>query len=302
MTLEQLRIFIAVAEREHVTRAAETLNLTQSAASSAISLLEQQFGLKLFHRVGRGIVLTEAGKFLLVEARAIVVRVKSAEEAMREFTGLTRGRLTIHASQTIASYFLPQVLVRFHAKFPGIELVVTVGNTAQVARAVVQGEAELGFVEGPVTDPLLAVELVGNDEMIIVVSPRHPWAGKARLSADALITENWVVREDGSGTRAIFAEALAALGADPEKLRITIALPSNEAVRAAVEAGAGATALSSLVCTESLAAGRLLRVGPELPKREFNAVQHVEHYRSRTVAALLGFIRGDGTASARPEK
>ena len=206
----------------------------------------------------------------------------------------------MHASQTIASYFLPQVLVQFHARFPGIELVVAVGNTAQVARAVVQGDAELGFIEGPVNDPLLAVERVGQDEMIIVVAPRHAWAGKASLSRDELLAENWVLREDGSGTRAIFAEALASLGVDPAKLRIAIALPSNEAVRAAVEAGAGATALSARVCAQSIAAGRLVRVETRLPKREFNAVQHVEHYRTRTVAALLGFMRGDKALSASP--
>lgn len=294
MTLEQLRIFVAVAEREHVTRAAESLNLTQSAVSSAISLLEQRFGVKLFHRVGRGILLTETGKFLLTEARAILARAKSTEEAMGEFAGLARGRLTIHASQTIANYFLPHRLVQFHAKFPGIELLVAVGNTAQVSRAVVKGEAELGFVEGPITDPQLAVERVGSDEMVIVVPPQHPWAGKATLSSDELITENWVLREDGSGTRAVFSDTLASLGVDPEKLRITIALPSNEAVRAAVEAGAGVTALSSFVCAESIKAGKLVKVKIKLPKREFNAVQHVEHYRPRTVAALLGLIREDG--------
>ena len=117
--------------------------------------------------------------------------------------------------------------------------------------------------------------------------------------SEELITENWVLREDGSGTRAVFSDALASLGADPEMLRITIALPSNEAVRAAVEAGAGVTALSSLVCAESIAAGKLVKVKTKLPKREFNAVQHVEHYRSRTVAALLSLIRENGALSMR---
>ena len=293
MTLEQLRIFIAVAEREHVTRAAEALNLTQSAASSAISLLEQQYGVRLFHRVGRGITLTEAGKFFLGEARAILARTQSAEMALGEFSALARGRLTIHASQTISSYFLPRHLVRFHSRFPGIELAVTAGNTAQVARAVIQGEAELGFVEGPVSDPLLAVESVGTDQMIIVVPPNHLLANKGTVSTDDLLAENWVLREAGSGTRAVFTDAMSALGIDSAKLRVAIALPSNEAIRAAVEAGVGAAALSSLVCAESLAAGKLIKLKTKLPKREFNAVQHVEHYRSRAVAALLSLIRND---------
>jgi DNA-binding transcriptional LysR family regulator len=294
MTLEQLRIFIAVAEREHVTRAAESLHLSQSAVSSAISLLEQQFGLNLFHRVGRGIVLTEAGRFLLPEARVMLARARSVEDAVKEFSSLTRGRITIHASQTISSYFLPPRLARFHAIYPGIELVVVAANTAQVARAVMHGEAELGFVEGPISDPQLAVEPVGTDEMMIVIPPQHPWARKATLTPEDLVSETWVLREDGSGTRSVMADALAALGVDPQKLRISIALPSNEAVRVAVEGGVGTTVLSSLVCADSLAAGKLVRACVTLPKRHFNAVQHIEHYRSRAVAAFLRHICSDG--------
>jgi DNA-binding transcriptional LysR family regulator len=290
MTLEQLKVFAAVAEREHVTRAGEFLNLTQSAVSSAIAALEQEFSLKLFHRVGRGIVLTEAGKFFLPEARAILARAQSTRAAMGEFSGLARGRLTIHASQTISSYFLPSHLVTFHARFPGVELAVSVGNTAQVVHAIMNGEAELGFVEGPVADPHLAVEVVGTDQMIIVVAPGHPWARKTSVSVADLVAGNWVLREDGSGTRAVFVDALSALGVDPLKLRVSIALPSNEAVRLAVEQGAGAAALSSLVCAKSIAAGSLVRVKAELPKRDFHAVQHVDHYRSRSVAALLSLI------------
>jgi DNA-binding transcriptional LysR family regulator len=287
MTFEQLKIFIAVAEREHVTRAAEALNLSQSAVSSAISLLEQQFGLNLFHRVGRGIVLTEAGRFLLPEARVMLSRARSVEDAIREFSGLRRGRITIHASQTISSYFLPPLLARFHAHYPGIELVVVAANTAQVARAVANGEAELGFVEGPITDPHLAVEAVGSDQMMIVVPPQHPWAKRQALTPTDLVSETWILREDGSGTRSVMTEALAAFGVDPRQLRISIELPSNEAVRVAVEAGVGATVLSSLVCADSLAAGKLVRAGVSLPERHFNAVQHSEHYRSRAVAVFL---------------
>src|ERR1700722_9651359 len=187
MTLEQLKVFAAVAEREHVTRAGEFLNLTQSAVSSAIASLEQEFSLKLFHRVGRGIVLTEAGKFFLTEARAILARAQSTRAAMGEFSGLARGRLTIRASQTISSYFLPRHLVTFHTRFPGVELAVSVGNTAQAAPAIIKGAAGLGFVEGRVADPHLAVEIVGSDQMIIVVAPDHPWARQASVSIADLV-------------------------------------------------------------------------------------------------------------------
>ena len=111
MTLEQLRVFVAVAQRQHVTRAAEALHLAQSAVSAAIAALEARHDVKLFHRVGRGIALTEAGELFLVEARAVLARAESAELALAELAGLKRGVLAIQASQTIASYWLPRYLV-----------------------------------------------------------------------------------------------------------------------------------------------------------------------------------------------
>jgi DNA-binding transcriptional LysR family regulator len=293
MTLDQLRVFIAVAERQHVTRASEALHLTQPAVSAAIFALEQEFRSKLFDRVGRGITLTEAGRVLLGEARAILARTESAELAMAELLGLARGRITIFASQTISSYFLPRKLVRFHARYPNIDLAVSTGNTANVVRAVVDGEAELGFIEGPVADPLLVIETIDTDQMIIVVSPSHPWAHSSPLQAADLAAAPWVLRENGSGTRLAFEAALAAVGVDPATLNVTITLPSNEAVRAAVEAGAGAAALSSMVCAESLAAGKLTRANIDLPLRDFYMIRHGARNCSRSVLALIEAIKTD---------
>jgi len=166
MTLDQLRIFIAVAEREHVTRTAEALGLTPPSVSAAVASLEREFGTKLFHRVGRGIVVTEGGRLLLDEARALVNRAEAVKLAMREFTGLGRGRLEIKASQTIASHFLPPRLVDFHRAYPGVALAVSVGNSAEVVGAIIGGNVELGFVEGPEEefgDPRLAIELIAMD-------------------------------------------------------------------------------------------------------------------------------------------
>jgi DNA-binding transcriptional LysR family regulator len=292
MTLEQLRVFVAVAEREHVTRAAEHLNLTQSAASAAIASLERAFSTRLFHRVGRGITLTEAGTLLLSEARMVLSRAAAAETAMAEFLGLGRGRLAIQASQTIASYLLPRLLVQFHDAYPGIELAVSLGNTAQVARSVADGVVELGFIEGPTGDPSLAVEKIGEDRLVLVVGKFHPWAGRKGVSVAELQGAKWVVREAGSGTRAALRPSLASLGLDIENLRIAIELPANEAVLAAVVQNAGVALLSAMVCADALANGQLRELPVVLPKRAFYAVQHNDRFRSRTAAALLALIRG----------
>ena len=122
MTLEQLRIFIAVAEKQHVTQAASQLNLTQSATSAAIAALERRYGIKLFDRVGRGIVLTQTGRDFLNEAREVVARAKAAAQVLDDLAGLKRGSLTLAASQTVANYWLPPRIQAFRKAYPGIDL------------------------------------------------------------------------------------------------------------------------------------------------------------------------------------
>src|ERR1700758_4172404 len=128
MTLEQLRIFVAVADKQHVTRAARELNLTQSATSAAIAALEGRYGIKLFDRVGRGIMLTHTGRTFLCEARAVLARAHSAEQALRDIAGLKGGTLVVAASQTVANYWLPSRLKTFQAAHPGIAVSVRIGN------------------------------------------------------------------------------------------------------------------------------------------------------------------------------
>ena len=256
--------------------------------------LEREFGTKLFHRVGRGIALTEGGKLLLDEARALVNRADAVKLAMREFTGLSRGRLEIKASQTIASHFLPPRLVEFHQAYPGIGLAVSVGNSTEVVEAIIRGNIELGFVEGPeeeLQDASVAVEMLAQDHLAMVVGASHPWASREKLTADDLTAGKWVLREDGSGTRAAFVRAMAGLGVPYDKLDIVIELPSNEAVLAAVLAGAGATILSARVCADAINAGRLKRLPAALAPRAFCVVQHADRYRSRAVSALLEILR-----------
>ena len=290
MTLEQLRIFLAVAERQHVTQAARTLNIAQSAASHAIAALEARHDAKLFHRVGRRIELTEAGQVFLAEARAVVARAEAAELVLSEFGSLERGTLSVQASQTIASYWLPRHLVAFRRAHPQLQIRLTIGNTAQVAAAVESGSAELGFVEGVVEEEYFASTPVARDQLMVVVGPEHPWIGRASLAPSDLMQGEWVLREPGSGTRSIFEDALAHMGVDPSRLRIQLELPSNEAVRAAVEACLGATAISASVAAPSIEAGLLQPVKFRLPEREFHVLRHRERYQSRAANALLAML------------
>ena len=210
MTLEQLRVFVAVAERQHVARAAEALNIAQSAVSASIAALEGRHGAKLFHRVGRRIELTEAGALFLVEARRSA-RAESAELVLSELGELKRGVLSVYAGQSVAGYWLPRYLVAFRRSYPGVAIRLSIGNTSQAAAAVRSGEADLGFVEGEVDDPALISEPVARDQLVIVVGAEHQWSKSKGLSKEDLLDIDWVLREPGSGTRFGFEHALEGL-------------------------------------------------------------------------------------------
>jgi DNA-binding transcriptional LysR family regulator len=281
---------VAVAERQHVTEAARALNLAQSAASHAIAALEARHDTKLFDRVGRRIELTEAGQVFLGEARAVLARAEAAELVLSELGSLKRGTLSIQASHTIAGYWLPRHMVVFRKAYPQIQIRLAIGNTAQVAAAVQGGMAELGFVEGAVENEYFESAPVARDQLVVVVGHEHPWVGRTRLAPRDLMESEWVLREAGSGTRSVFENALVRLGVNPGALRIQLELPSNEAVRAAVEAGLGATAISASVAAPSIEAELLHQVTFRLPEREFHVLRHRERYQSRAAEALLAVM------------
>jgi DNA-binding transcriptional LysR family regulator len=290
MTLEQLRIFVAVAERQHVTRAAADLNLTQSAVSAAISTLEARHDVKLFDRVGRGVVLNPVGEAFLAEARAVLARAAAAEASLADLSGLKRGRLSVYASQTIASYWLPARLARYHRTYPGVDIEVAIGNTAEVAKAVADGLAEFGLVEGEVDDPALSRRTVGHDQLVVVVGRDHAWASRDSVAAAELAQSPWVLREPGSGTRSAFVAAVQAMGEDPDLLPVALTLPANEAVLNAVEAGAGATAISASVAAAGLRAGTLVQLAFDLPSRPYALLRHKARHHSKAADAFLALI------------
>ncbi len=290
MTLEQLRIFVAVAEREHVTKAARDLNLTQSAVSAAVSTLEGRFATRLFDRIGRRIALTEAGRTFLGEARAVLARAAAAEAALVDLAGMSKGRLALAASQTVAGYWLPPLIHRYRLRYPGIAVRVSIANTDAVAALIHDGTADIGIVEGAIDDPALAITTVETDDMVLVVGPDHPWAARKQLSDGELATSAWVLREPGSGTRAILEAAFAKAGIALSDVEIALELASNEGIRSAVEAGTGAALLSRLVARSALASGALVEAPFGLPQRSFLALRHKERHLTKAATSFLALM------------
>ena len=294
MTLDQLRIFVEVAERGHVTRAAEALRMSQSAASVAIAALEDQYQIQLFNRVGRGIQLTEAGRIFLREARAVLDRASTARAVLQDLAGSPAGPIALAASQTIATYWLPRRLAAFHAVNPRVRLDVVIRNTHEVEAAVAAGEVSIGLVEGATKHPALIRTHLGHDQMVLVVAAnprRRPQRRPGKLDIARL---RWVIREPGSGTRQIFEDLLAREGLALDEINLFLVLPGNEAVREAVEAGAGATIISRHVVASAIAAGTLAEIPIDLPQREYALVRHRDHHVTIAQEALIAHLIREG--------
>jgi DNA-binding transcriptional LysR family regulator len=255
MTFDQLRIFLAVAEQMHFTRAAEMLYITQPAVSAAVQSLEGEYGVKLFHRVGRRVEITEAGRLLFAEARKILERVEIAEHNLRELNNLQQGELRLGSSLTIGNYWLPDKLSQFQQQYPGILVNCTLANAEEICEGTASGRFDLGLISGevkPALRSLLLQEAVGCDRLQIVVGQSHSWFERTAVAVEELCTIPWVMREDGSGAQQVFEQALRSWGIEPSQLTVMLALNSSEMVKAVVERGVGAAAIPELMVTKEL--------------------------------------------------
>lgn len=260
MTLEQLRIFLAVVEHQHFTRAAEELYITQPAVSAAIQSLEKEYSVKLFNRVGRRIEITEAGRMLSIEARKILDQVEVTKRGLREFNNLQRGELRIGASLTVGNYWLPEKISQFKSAYPGIVVECTLANAEEICDGTASGLFDLGLVTGtikPSRQDSLEPQEVGHDRLQIIVGRCHPWYDCPQITIDELRQTSWVMRESGSGTQQMFERALQGWGIDPSTLLINLVLTSSEMVKAVVESGSGAAAISEMMIQKELQLGTL---------------------------------------------
>ena len=184
MTLEQLRIFLAVAEHSHFTNAADALYITQPAVSAAIQSLESEYSVKLFHRIGRRIEITNAGKLLQIEAQKIMDQVGLTERGLRELNNLQQGELNIGSSFTIGNYWLPEKVSQFKQKYPGISVNCTLANADDICAGTATGLFDLGVIAGevkPTLKKVLIQEEVGSDRLEIIVGKSHPWFATGKI-------------------------------------------------------------------------------------------------------------------------
>lgn len=297
MTLEQLRVFLAVAKHLHFTNAAEELYLTQPAVSTAIHVLESDYGVKLFHRMGRRIEITSAGKMLQIEAQKILAQVTLAERGLRELNNLQQGELNLGSSLTIGNYWLPEKISKFKQKYPGISVNCTLANADDICSGTANGLYDLGIIAGEIKLSLqknIASEIVGRDRLQIVVGRCHSWFDQPEIMVDDLVNTSWIMREAGSGSQQAFEQVLQNWGIDPQILDVTLLFNSSEMVKAVVERGVEATALPELMIKKELKLDTLRAIkvlngsrSEEMTiTRPILKLKHLQRFQTRIVQAF----------------
>lgn len=288
ITLRQLEVFAAIAAHGHVTRAAQAVALTQAAASMALGDLERQLDRRLFDRVGRQLLLNEAGRQLLPQAQEVLDRVRDMEAPA---PGPGAFLLHLGASLTIGNHLLPPVLGELLRRYPQSQVDLKLHNTEQVQADLEAFRIDLGFIEGPLGNARLRHFPWRQDRLVVFAPLDHPLAGGTATPGD-LARATWVVREKGSGTREIFERALGNLGLTPN---LSLELEQPEAIRQAVRAGLGLGCLSALELEDPFRAGWLAPVETPFLKldRELQIVMHPEKFPGAGIQALLALCGVD---------
>jgi DNA-binding transcriptional LysR family regulator len=253
-------LLLSVARLGSLGLAAAEHGISQPAASTRIRRLERQLGVPLIERSPRGSHLTPDGELVAGWAQAAVDAAAALDAGITSLRAHSDVVLRVAASMTVAEYLLPGWLTVLRARDPQTAVALTAGNSAEVAAAVLDGRADLGFVEGPDQPPGLASHQVSADRLTVVVAPGHRWdRRRSGITAAELAATPLVAREPGSGTRRYFEQALSARG-ERDRVPPVAELSSTTAIKSAVAAGIGPAVLSSLAVAPELAAGTLRAV------------------------------------------
>jgi len=259
LSIRQLEVFVALIEKGSFTRAAERLELSQSTVSGHVADLERRLGVRLVERERAGVRPTAAGQALLRPAREVLRAEKSARMAVAELSGLLSGTLLVGGSTIPASYLLPPIVARFHERHPGVGLRVVTGDSAEIVRRVRGADVEIGVVGAPPGDADLQSDRIDTDQLILILPSTHPLSRRKTLAVPDLAGQRFVMREEGSGTRAATYQALARIlsRGDLASISVICEVGSTEAVKAAVRAGLGLAFISNLAVKDELESGSL---------------------------------------------
>ena len=245
----RLKVFRAVAEHLSFRKAAEHLFLTQPAVTLQIKALEDDLGMRLLDRTSRGVSLTPQGELLLGYARKIAGLVGEAEQELGSGDGRSTGEFSLGVSTTIAQYVLPRLLGAFLSEYPRVQLSLLSGNTSEIVELLLNDRVSIGLIEGPARARGVRTEPFMQDELVLIVSPDYE---VDRMSAEQLVAETLLMREQGSGSRRVVEMALEKAGLKVKAFHKVMDLDSTEAIKSAVEVGLGVSFVSRWAISKEL--------------------------------------------------
>jgi DNA-binding transcriptional LysR family regulator len=283
-TLRQLEVFLETARLGNLSRAAETLSMSQSAASDALKELENQFDILLFDRAGKRLQLNDMGRLLIPRAEELLSRAREIEQSLSLHRDV--GRIRIGATMSIGNTLCIPLISKYRQRYGGSPVSLEVGNTETISSMVSGFELDVGMIEGEITNPALDISPWRSDELVIFCHPQHPLATRGQLSSRDLARADWILRESGSGTRQTFNRVMHDL---LPSLRLELELQQNEAIIQAVKNGMGLGCLSRLALATDFAAGNLVPLQARGRRflRNFYLVLHRQKYRSAAIEHWL---------------
>jgi len=289
MNFNQLKAFYFAVKYGSYSTAAEALYITQPAITKQIQQLEATYGIKFLNRFGKKMVLTDAGEILYDFADKIFQMENQAEESLRDFQQRKSGRLRIHASESFGAYYLPFIINIFRKKYPNIHISVNIFPNQEVIENTIKLENDLGFISYPFEHKKLLIQDVLEDRLVLIVPPSHTFARIKLLNPQKLNGQSIIMHEKGSATREIVD---AFIRRNNLSVFITLELSNNEAIKRAVEEGAGISLISEHVVSEEVKRKKLKSIPLADPtmKRKFYLIHHKDKYLSHPFQMFLYMV------------
>lgn len=299
MTYRFLQIFLTVAECGKMSEAAKKLYITQSSVSQAIASIESEYGVLLFERLSHRLYLTPAGKELLVYARNIVFATRDMDEFMQ--SAKQAQKLRVGATVTVGTCVIIPILSAVREAMPGVDLSVFVSNTHVIEEKLLDNSLDAALVEGTIQSGDLVHKDVVEDRLVLICPPRHPFDGRDSVDAAELRNAPMILREAGSGTRALFEEQMRQLGID---IQIKWECSNSETIKNGVKAGYGLSVISRRLVRDDVQSGTLWACdvkGIQL-RRHFATAYHKNKHVSESLHTFLikceEYARREGAAGA----
>jgi len=291
--LSTMRVFLAAAEEKNFSNAARRLNMSQSAVSQNIRAMEQAYGVELFKRHGRSVVLSDTGEALLPMVREVLRAARLMEDSLQDIKSEVGGELLIGCSTSAGKYLMPALLSMFQQEHPAVHPRVKVMGRENIFERLLSQILPFGVSSKQFEHRDLETMPIFEDRIFLIVPADHPWAEYGQAMPDDLLDQKIIMREEMSGTCETVMQGLKSYGITPDMLNVAMELGNPEAIEMAVERGVGIAFVSEMVAARGLALGRIKKVelrGMDL-RRMVHMARHVHYPFTRAQNLFWDFAK-----------